>query len=330
MRKLLAVFVVVLMVGAVFGAATAEAAKKQYCFAMPNATHGFMAYAIQLVRENLARQGANFPDIETRLLTSADPSEQSNQLATLINEKVDTIVLWPHNGEDLRSAAQDVIDAGIKLVVFDRLIPDIAPISEADMDNFAYGVSCTKALNNFFKHRLDKGEKIKILVILGDNSTASNHRYDGLKETKHANIEIVQSINCDWQRSKGLDFMETFLANSRKEDIEAIDAIFSCDDEAVAGAFDAMINYNGSASLSNLKMISLVGWSEETVKMTGAMLEKFNILHHICFVAPAGVAETGVAVGFDVASGKEVPKQVKIGYLEINVYNYGTFLEEFF
>jgi ribose transport system substrate-binding protein len=303
----------------------AAAASKQYAFVMPNATHGFMAAAIQSARESLQREGAKYPNIEHRLLTSADPSEQSNQLATLINEKVDTIVLWPHNGDDLRSAAQDVIDAGIKLVVFDRLIPDIKPISEVDMDNFAYGAFLAKALNDFFKDRLDKGEKIRILEMRGDNSTASTHRTDGVMKTKHANIEVVQSIVTDWQRARGLEFMETFLANNKQEDIEAIDAIISYDGEPTAGAYDAILNYNGPASLKNLKIFPSLCSFADQVRLIGEMHEKSNIFHPLGFVNP-GCTVYGVSVGFDVANGKEVPKQVKIGYIEVNNSNYLDFL----
>ncbi|MCL2683658.1 MAG: sugar ABC transporter substrate-binding protein [Synergistaceae bacterium] len=328
MRKLLsviAVFVLVLTAAAVFCAAPAEAAKKQYAFVMPNATHGFMAAAIQSARDSLERIGPNYPDIDHRLLTSADPSEQSNQLATLINEKVDTIVLWPHNGDDLRSAAQDVIDAGIKLVVFDRLIPDIAPISEVDMDNFAYGAFLAKALNEHFKDRLDAGEKIQILEIRGDNSTASTHRVDGVMATKHPNISVVQSVITDWQRAKGLEFMESFLTNNSVADIEAIDAIISFDGEPAAGAYDAILNYNGPASLKNLKVFPSLCSFAEQVSLIGEMYEKSGILHPLGFVNP-GCTVYGVQVGFDVADGKEVPKVVKIGYIEVNNSNYLDFL----
>jgi ribose transport system substrate-binding protein len=312
---------------AVLGVTPAEAAKKQLCFVMPNATHGFLAAAIQFASEGLKREGAKYPEVETRLLTSADPSEQSNQLDTLINEKVDTIVLWPHNGDDLRSAAQKVIDSGIKLVVFDRLISDIAPISEVDMDNFAYGAFCAAALNDFFKDRLEKDEKIQILEFRGDNSTASSVRTEGFNATKHPNIEIVQSFSTDWQRSRGLEYMETLLANSKREDIEALDAIFSHDGEPTAGAFDAMVNYNGSATLSNLKIIAGVGADVTTVRLTQDMVEKFNMVHAVCFISPS-CTDYGVAVGFDVVNGKEVPKAVKIGFVAIDGDNYKEFLAD--
>jgi ribose transport system substrate-binding protein len=100
MFRALVLAAAILTVALSLNCAAASAAVKQLCFVMPNATHGFMAAAIQSAQKGLEREGAKYPDVETRLLTSADPSEESNQLDTLINEKVDTIVLWPHNGDE--------------------------------------------------------------------------------------------------------------------------------------------------------------------------------------------------------------------------------------
>ena len=138
-------------------------------------------------------------------------------------------MLWPHNGDDLRAGAQKVIDAGIPLVVFDRLIADIEPISEVDMDNVEYGASSARFLNEFFKDRLDAGEKIQVLEFRGDMSTASTMRSDGFNAAKHENIEIVQSFSTDWQRAKGMDYMQSFLIDNPQDLVESIDAIFTHD-----------------------------------------------------------------------------------------------------
>ena len=49
-------------------------------------------------------------------------------------------MLWPTEGEALRSAAQTIVDAGIKLVVYDRLIEDFEGLEGQMMgDNFSIG-----------------------------------------------------------------------------------------------------------------------------------------------------------------------------------------------
>ena len=325
MKKLLVLFLALVMMVSLAGLGMAEATK-QLCFVMPNATHGFMAAAIQFAGTGLEALKADNPGVEPRLLTSADPSEQNNQLDTLINEKVDTIVLWPHNGDDLRSGAQKVIDAGIPLVVFDRLISDIVPVSEVDMDNVEYGASSARFLNEFFKDRLDAGEKIQVLEFKGDMSTASTMRSDGFMRDKHENIEIVQAFSTDWQRAKSMDFMQSFLIDSPKELIESIDALFTHDGEITLGIYDAMQDYRGNASLANIKAVAGMASDTTAIAVTKDLKEKFDIVQR-CVYVPPSVTDYGVAVGYDVVNGKEVPKVVKIGYVEITLDNYQDYLD---
>ena len=326
MKKFLAIFLVLVMVLAMVSVAGAEGEKKLR-FLMPNATHGFMAGAIQAAQENLQAGLADNPGVDVLLITGADAVQQNNQLDELITEEgIHTIVLWPHNGDDLRSGAQKVIDAGINLVVFDRLIPDIEPVSEVDMDNWEYGASSARFLNEFFADRLAAGETIRILEFKGDLSTASSVRTDGFMADKHENIEIVQAFSTGWQRAASMDFMQSFLIDSPQDVVESIDAIFTHDGEITLGIYDAMQDYNGPASLDNLKAIAGMGSDVDSVALTPALMETFGITHRIVFVSPA-VTAWGVAVGFDVVNGKEVPAQVKIGYIEITVDNYQEFLD---
>lgn len=326
MKRLLSILLVLTMMLVLTSIASAAEGDKQLCFVMPNATHGFMAAAIQFAQTGLEAGKADNPGVEPRLLTSADPSEQNNQLDTLINEKVDTIVLWPHNGDDLRAGAQKVIDAGIPLVVFDRLIADIMPVSEVDMDNVEYGASSARFLNEFFKDRLDTGEKIQVLEFKGDMSTASTMRSDGFNEAKHENIEIVQSFSTDWQRAKSMDYMQSFLIDSPQSLIESLDAIFTHDGEITLGIFDAMQDYRGPATLENIKALAGMGADMATVAVTKDLKEKFDIIHRVVYVPPS-VTDYGVAVGYDVVNGKEVPTQVKIGYVEVTLDNFQHYLD---
>ena len=103
-------------------AAAAPSAKgKVMGIVMPNADHGFtgesIAHAQAFAKEMAAKEGFTYT-----FLTAGETSEQNNQVDTLINQKVDVIVMWPINGDELRSAAQKIVDAKIPLVIYDRLI----------------------------------------------------------------------------------------------------------------------------------------------------------------------------------------------------------------
>ena len=326
MKKLLAIFLVLVMVLAMVSIAGAEGVKK-YRFLMPNATHEFMAGAVQGAQVNLEKGAADHPDVDWQLITSADAELQNSQLDELIAEEgMDTIVLWPHDGAPLRAGAQKVIDAGINLVVFDRLIPDIDPVCEADMDNFEYGAASARFLNEFFADRLAAGETINILEFKGDLSTASTVRTDGFNATKHENIEIVQAWSTNWQRAASMDFMQSFLIDSPQDLVESIDAVFTHDGACTQGAYDALQDYKGPASLANLKAWAGMGSFEADVAITKDLMDNFGITHNLVFVSPA-VTAWGVAIGYDVVSGKEVPKVVKIGYIHITLDNYQEYLD---
>ena len=129
---------------------------------MPNATHGFTGESIKHAKaaaEEYAKKGG----FEYKFLTSAEASEQNNQLDTLINEKVDCIVLWPHNGNELRSGAMKVVEAGIPLIIYDRLIEGFKPTAEVMGDNFTVGEETGRYLNKYFEEDL---QKFPLLIIL--------------------------------------------------------------------------------------------------------------------------------------------------------------------
>ena len=116
-------------------AAFASAGGKVLGIVMPNATHGFLGESIKHARA-AAEEYSKANGFSYKFLTSAEASEQNNQLDTLINEKVDCIVLWPHNGNELRSGAMKVMEAKIPLIIYDRLIDEFKPTAEVMGDNF--------------------------------------------------------------------------------------------------------------------------------------------------------------------------------------------------
>lgn len=307
--------------------APASGEKKVFAFIMPNATHGFLAESIVACEKYLKEFAPSYPNVETRFHTSADVSEQNNQLDTLINDKVDLIVMWPHNGEDLRSGSQKVLDAGIKLIIYDRLVPDITPLSECDMDNFGYGKAGAEYINLYFKDKLDKGEEVHILEFRGDNSTASTVRTDGFNATKNDKVIIDQSFSTDWQKAKGLEYMESFLTNSSNEDIAKIDAVFTHDDEISMGIYEAIRNYKGQAL--NLKLICGMGARRENLDTFKEFKEKYEIDQFTIFVAP-GIIKYAVELGYKAASGEDIPKQFKIGYEPVDNLGLTKYTDETF
>lgn len=142
-------------------AAFASAGGKVLGIVMPNATHGFLGESIKHARA-AAEEYSKANGFSYKFLTSAEASEQNNQLDTLINEKVDCIVLWPHNGNELRSGAMKVMEAKIPLIIYDRLIDEFKPTAEVMGDNFTIGEETGRYLNKYFAEDLKKEKLISL------------------------------------------------------------------------------------------------------------------------------------------------------------------------
>lgn len=288
---------------------------------MPNATHGFLGESIKHAEAYVKKLAAE-EGFEYKFLTSAESSEQNNQLDTLINDKVDTIVLWPHNGDELRSGAQKVMEAGIPLVIYDRLITDFVPTLEVMGDNTTIGQMTGEYFNKYFAKELAEG-KVNILEFKGDNSTVPQQRSDGFKETADANFNLVQQFTTDWQRAKAQEQMETFLTSSSTEDIEALKGVFTHDDEVVLGVLDALQAYNGPAKL-DVRLVSGVGGRKENLDTFAPFKESLNIDQVTYLFSPTMVTDA-IQYGVDIMNGETMSGLKLIDTLEIDASNEAEF-----
>ena len=284
--------------------------KKVLGIVMPNATHGFLGESIKHA-EAEAKALAASQGFEYKFLTSSEASEQNNQIDTLINEKVDAIVLWPHNGDELRSAAQAAMDAKIPLIIYDRLINNFTPTATIMGDNIGIGEMTGTYMNKYFAADLAKGE-VQVLEFMGDNSTVPQQRQEGFLKTADKKFKIVQSFNTNWQRQKAQEQMENFLNTSKPEDIEKIKAVITQDDEIEMGVLDAIKAYKGPAKL-DIRLISGVSGRKENLDTFES--EKID---QVTYAFSPAMVRDAVKLGADVLAGKTLEKSYIIKTVEID------------
>ena len=290
---------------------------------MPNATHGFTGESIKHAKA-AAEEYAEKGGFEYKFLTSAEASEQNNQLDTLINEKVDCIVLWPHNGNELRSGAMKVVEAGIPLIIYDRLIEEFKPTAEVMGDNFTVGEETGRYLNKYFEEDLKKGP-VNIIEFKGDNSTVPQQRSEGFARTADKNIKIVQQFSTDWQRAKAQEQMETFLNSVSKEEAESIKAVFTHDDEPMLGVIDAIMNYQGPAKL-NIKLVTGVGGRRENIETFDIYKNELGI-DQVTFLFSPVMVRDAVKMGAEVLEGKKFDGLYLIPTEMIDNNNYKEYMK---
>ncbi len=303
MKKLFVLLLVLLAASMMFVSAQgqSEPATKTLAVIMPSADHGFLGESIKHA-EHSTKLLAEAAGYESIFLISDDIVEQANQIDTVVSQGVDCVVLWPHNGDELKAAAQTIVDEGIPLIIYDRLITNFDETVELMGDNFTIGEESGRYFNEYFKDELAKG-KVNMLEFKGDNSSVPKQRSDGFWKTADSNFVRVNDYVTNWSKDTAQTQLETFLNSSSKAEVESIEAIFNHDADVAFGLLAALEGYDGSAKL-NVKLVSAVSAPRELLdvydhyKDLGIDIVTFSF-------SPAMVVDA-IQLGIDVLDGKSV------------------------
>ena len=277
MKKFLAILMVIAMVTCMLAAcggnsapkdSGAEAPKKNQAYKVAlvilSGDHGFTGESVKHAELEAKAMEEKYDNLTVVVKSCGEAADQISEIENLIaTDKPDAIMLWPTEGEALRSAAQTVVDANIKLVVYDRLIENFDGLTGQMMgDNESIGKEMGEYLNEYYKDYAD----VQYLRFVGDSSTVTSQRSGGMDNVLDGKFQQVdETYVTDWSSEKAQDQMENWLAGHTKEDIEAIDLIVTHDDEIVDGLMNALEAYTGDADLSNLKLITSVGGRKQTL-----------------------------------------------------------------
>jgi len=289
---------------------------------IPGADHGFtgesVSHAIAGTERLAEENGYDF-----KVLTSSTVVEQSNQIEQLISEGVDVMVLWPHNGDELKSAAQQVLDAEIPLIIYDRLISDFDETAELMGDNFTIGEDMGTYFNEYFEDELALGE-VHILEFKGDNSSVPTQRSDGFYETADDNFVTDQQYVTNWSKDTAQTQMETFLTTNSAADVAKVQAVFTHDAEVALGVLAALEGYSGEKEI-NIQLVSAVSAPKE-------LLEKFDHYETLGFdqvtfsFSPAMVVDA-IQLGIDILNGEDVSGMYLVPTEMVDNGNYEAFME---
>ncbi|HEX6358434.1 substrate-binding domain-containing protein [Actinophytocola sp.] len=108
-------------------------------FSAPASDHGWIA----AITKNAQAQAETFSDVTLKATEGTnDVNLQISQVETLINDKVDVLVILPHDGKALTATAQDAVDAGIPVINLDRIFDSpLAYRTWIGGDNYRMGVN---------------------------------------------------------------------------------------------------------------------------------------------------------------------------------------------
>lgn len=294
--------------------------KKVIGVSVIGATHGWPVGVIYHA-ENEVKKVAEENGWEYKLVKAGDANEQSNQIDTLISEKVDCIVMLPMDGASLKAAAMAVQDAKIPLVIFDREVPDFKPTATVKGDNAGIGIETAKIFNKTFPNGTN------VLEFMGDTSTVPQQRTDGYDQTINGNFTKVQVGYTGWQRNEGRKLFEDWVGASSQEEIDKVEAIFTHDDEIAMGILDALDAYkndaNNKKTFSKLKTIAASAGAQimyNRIK-TESTYQLFSMTY-----SPTMIKEA-IRVGEKIIKGETYEEMTIIPTVEVNKDNVEKYLD---
>lgn len=288
---------------------------------MPSADHGFLGESINHA-EAATKSLAEDAGYEYTFLISDDVVQQANQIDQVIADGVDVVVLWPHNGDEMKSAAQAILDAGIPLIIYDRLVSDFDETAELLGDNETIGKETGNYFNTYFHAELEAGD-VNILEFKGDNSSVPTQRSDGFWSTASDNFNMLQEWSTNWSKDTAQEQMETFLTTGTQADVESVKAIFTHDAEVAAGVLAAIEGYDGNYTL-DVQLVSAVSASKELLSLFDHY-EAIGIDQVAYAFSPAMVVDA-IKLGIDVLDGKTVEGQYLVSTEMVDNSNFETFM----
>jgi ribose transport system substrate-binding protein len=327
MKKLMAACLILMAAAGLAFAGGGQGGKPLMGIVTPAADHGFTGESIRH-GEAEAKALAEANGWDYRYLTAGESGQQNNAVDTLIALKPKVIVLWPLTGDELRSAAQKIVDAKIPLIIYDRFIENFSGhAADISGDNVGIGES----MGSYFAKYFASAGTVNYLEFLGDSSTVPKERSDGFASTAGGKFRKVQSFVTNWSQQTAMEQLETFLNTASRDEIESIQAIYTDDDEEVMGIVSALKNYKGAAQI-NIKLISGVGGRRENMELfTNSGLPGIDFVTYT--FSPSFIRDA-IKLGADIMQGKSVTAPrgprgapfVKIPFTEIDKTNYQTYM----
>ena len=239
----------------------------------PSGDHGFTGESVAHAKAEAERLMADNANLDIQVKDGIDASAQIASIENLLaGGDLDLVMLWPMEGEALRSTAQSILDAGVKLVIYDRLITDFDGLEASIMgDNVGIGTAMGEYVTDFYAD----DDKVNYLRFVGDSSTVTSQRSEGFDEVVDPGkfAQMANTFTTDWSSETAQNQMEDWLNAASADEVADLDLIVTHDDEITDGVMNALESYSAAGDL-NLKLITSVGGRQQTLdKFEGTSLD---------------------------------------------------------
>ena len=197
-------------------------------FAGPQADHGWL----NAINEQAKRRAKKYQDVTLEITEgSNDNAQQIGQIETLINKKVDVLVILPADGKALTQVGLRAMRAGIPVVNLDRVFDNPqAYRCWIGGDNYGMGLNAGRYIGEQLKDK----KNAKVVELAGiDNLELTQDRTRGFDDAlkNYPNIKKVARQAAEFTVESGQSKMAQLLRAQPK-----FDALWNHDDDQGVGA----------------------------------------------------------------------------------------------
>lgn len=240
-----------------------------------------------------------------------DSSKQVADVETLLQQKVDALIISPNESAPLTSVVKKVHDAGIPVIVLDRAVNGEAYTMFIGADNKFIG---NKAGNYVAKWCAEKQfSPCNVLEISGlSGSTPAQERAAGFREGIKANpnVKLVSSVTSEWQKAKAVPAAAAAFQGNKNFQV-----VYGHNDDSTEGGYIAAKNAN--MDVGKMLFLGIDGLPDKN----GAIVSVLQGRLGASFVYPNGAAEAIDWIERILKKGEKPPKKITLGTDEINTAN---------
>jgi ribose transport system substrate-binding protein len=206
-------------------------------FSAPAADHGWIA----AVTKNARAQAGKFSDVTLNATEGTnDVNQQIAHVESLINAKVNVLVILPHDGKALTAVAQQAMDSGIPVVNLDRIFDAESAFRVwVGGDNYGMGVNAGKYIAAEMKKKNISNPVIAEIPGI-DSLPLTQDRSRGFRDSlSRAGFKVGPRLAAQFTAESGEQVTANLLQSASK-----IDALWNHDDDQGIGVMAAIESAN--------------------------------------------------------------------------------------
>jgi ribose transport system substrate-binding protein len=235
-------------------------------FAAPAADHGWIA----AITKNAKAQADAFKDVTFKATEgTSNVDQQIAQVESLVNDKVDVLVILPQDGKALTSAGQKAMDAGIQVVNLDRVFDTpTAYRTWIGGDNYRMGYNAGLYIAEQMKAKSVSNPIIGEVAGI-DSLPLTQERSKGYKDALTKNgFSVGPRVAAEFTAESGEKQTANLLQGASK-----LDALWNHDDDQGIGVMAAITSANRSEFImvggaGSKNMMDIIKADNKVIKAT--------------------------------------------------------------